>query len=309
MIVLYYILVKVSVSVSGGFMEEMKDFEKYTFPWLIFKLNNNDFAVNCETITSITILPTQVTAVPQMPEYTRGLLNLRGTVIPLLDMRCLFGMPSLESECANFAALMDNYIHRHLEWVKELEQSARNNIEFTGETNHHKCAFGIWYDNYKSTNNMVNFHMKKIDEPHKKVHAVGEEIRAIMKEPASPKRQKHIEEALLRLNKQIVPQLVSIIKETNTVLRESYREMVVVLENGKYKIGMIVDEVQSVEQLTYLCKDNDMQAVCDAKYITGVGKSAKTSNMILLVNEDIIKNAFKPSEIETYQNNSALTTV
>jgi purine-binding chemotaxis protein CheW len=37
-----------------------------------------------------------VTTVPQTPEFVKGVVNLRGKVIPVIDLRLKFGMPSIE---------------------------------------------------------------------------------------------------------------------------------------------------------------------------------------------------------------------
>lgn len=37
--------------------------------------------------------PVPVTRVPQAPEFVRGLVNVRGAVVPLADLRVAFGMP------------------------------------------------------------------------------------------------------------------------------------------------------------------------------------------------------------------------
>jgi purine-binding chemotaxis protein CheW len=37
-----------------------------------------------------------VTAVPQTPAYVRGVINLRGKVIPVVDLRLRFGLPEVE---------------------------------------------------------------------------------------------------------------------------------------------------------------------------------------------------------------------
>jgi purine-binding chemotaxis protein CheW len=38
----------------------------------------------------------EITAVPQTPSYVKGVLNLRGKVIPVVDLRLKFGLPELE---------------------------------------------------------------------------------------------------------------------------------------------------------------------------------------------------------------------
>ena len=42
------------------------------------------------------ILMGQITRVPQTPHYVKGLINLRGTVIPVIDLRARFGLPEGE---------------------------------------------------------------------------------------------------------------------------------------------------------------------------------------------------------------------
>ena len=39
----------------------------------------------------------QITRVPRMPDFLRGVINLRGKVIPVIDLRLKFGMPPGES--------------------------------------------------------------------------------------------------------------------------------------------------------------------------------------------------------------------
>lgn len=39
---------------------------------------------------------TRTTSIPNAPHYLRGVINLRGTIVPIIDLRERFGMPSLE---------------------------------------------------------------------------------------------------------------------------------------------------------------------------------------------------------------------
>jgi len=42
------------------------------------------------------IKPIEFTRVPQTPDYVLGVFNLRGSVIPLIDLRMKFGLPSVK---------------------------------------------------------------------------------------------------------------------------------------------------------------------------------------------------------------------
>ncbi|MEI6243587.1 MAG: chemotaxis protein CheW [Acidobacteriota bacterium] len=39
----------------------------------------------------------EITAIPQVPAYVRGVINLRGKVIPVIDLRLKFGMPPCDA--------------------------------------------------------------------------------------------------------------------------------------------------------------------------------------------------------------------
>ena len=58
-----------------------------------FVIGEEEFSVPILTIQEI-IKPIEWTRVPRTPEYVLGVFNLRGTVIPLIDLRLKFGLPS-----------------------------------------------------------------------------------------------------------------------------------------------------------------------------------------------------------------------
>ena len=62
---------------------------------LTFALKNDTFAVPIESIKELIELP-QLTAVPMMPPFLRGVMNLRGSVIPVIDLAERFGMEPSE---------------------------------------------------------------------------------------------------------------------------------------------------------------------------------------------------------------------
>lgn len=66
-----------------------------TRQYLTFKLMDEVFAVDVEKVREILEF-TSITKVPQTPEYMRGVINLRGSVVPVMDMRLKFGLPESE---------------------------------------------------------------------------------------------------------------------------------------------------------------------------------------------------------------------
>ena len=60
--------------------------------FLTFHVGGEEYAVPVAHVTEIVRLQ-KIFAIPDVPAYIRGVINLRGKVIPLLDMRNRFGLP------------------------------------------------------------------------------------------------------------------------------------------------------------------------------------------------------------------------
>ena len=63
--------------------------------YLTFKLDDEVFALGIDKVREV-LDYTSVTKVPQTPEFMRGVINLRGSVVPVVDMRLKFGMAKTE---------------------------------------------------------------------------------------------------------------------------------------------------------------------------------------------------------------------
>ncbi len=64
-----------------------KDIHQY----LTFKLADESYAVNVANIKEVLMIP-KITKVPRMPDFMSGIINLRGTVVPILDLCKKFGI-------------------------------------------------------------------------------------------------------------------------------------------------------------------------------------------------------------------------
>lgn len=60
-----------------------------------FRLGQEEYGIEITKVQEI-ILMGEITHLPQTPPYIRGLINLRSTVIPIVDLRLRFGLPPQE---------------------------------------------------------------------------------------------------------------------------------------------------------------------------------------------------------------------
>ncbi|HBG04705.1 MAG: chemotaxis protein CheW [Geobacteraceae bacterium GWC2_58_44] len=66
-----------------------------TTQYLTFKLEDELFALDIGKVREVLDF-TSITKVPRTPDYMRGVINLRGSVVPVLDLRLKFGMVKAE---------------------------------------------------------------------------------------------------------------------------------------------------------------------------------------------------------------------
>jgi purine-binding chemotaxis protein CheW len=63
--------------------------------YLTFTLDEEEYGIGILKIKEIIgMMP--ITPVPQTPEYVKGVINLRGRVIPVVDLRLMFGMDTMD---------------------------------------------------------------------------------------------------------------------------------------------------------------------------------------------------------------------
>lgn len=71
--------------------DNMQDFMKI----VIFRVNDEDYGIDVSIVNSIERM-VDVTRVPNVSDYIIGVMNLRGSVVPLVDLRKRFGLDSLD---------------------------------------------------------------------------------------------------------------------------------------------------------------------------------------------------------------------
>ena len=73
--------------------------------YLTFLLGDGEFGVDILCVQEIMVLaPT--TKMPGLPDYVRGVINLRGTIVPVVDLRIRFGMDEREYDATTVVIVL-----------------------------------------------------------------------------------------------------------------------------------------------------------------------------------------------------------
>lgn len=212
-------------------------------PWVIFKLMDEQFAFSARYVKEMVAMP-KVVAMPQSPDHIRGVINLRGKVMPVMDLRLKMGIDSLIAETQSLIDLLNQREQDHKNWMVELEASVREKREFKLATDPHKCAFGIWYDNFETENRILDTCLKKFDTPHKKIHGIAIEVKKMEEKEDFDSAYNIIN----RTREHELAEMINLFEEARTLLVESNREIALVLEYEERTMVVSVDSVTSVEK-------------------------------------------------------------
>ncbi|KIH77219.1 CheW protein [Geoalkalibacter ferrihydriticus] len=63
---------------------------------VVFRLGKEEFGVPIDSVQEIVRVPEELTHVPKAPPFVEGVINLRGSVLPVIDLRRRLGMPAVE---------------------------------------------------------------------------------------------------------------------------------------------------------------------------------------------------------------------
>ncbi len=213
-------------------------------PYITFRLQDAHYGLHSLHVREV--LPvSSVVALPGAPPHVRGLINLRGRTLTLVDTRVLYGMRSLPDELRALAAMMGQREQDHRNWLAELEACVQEGREFRLQLDPHQCAFGKWYDAFRTDNSGLAILLMRFDLPHRHIHAVGQQVIDLMHAGDREAARNLIE----RTRKGALSAMIDLFQEFQRSALELSRELAIVLEYESQTFAIVADAIESAESL------------------------------------------------------------
>ena len=98
--------------------------------YLTFHLGKENYGIEIRNVTEIVVVQ-KITEVPDMPDYVQGVINLRGQVIPVVDIRLRFNMEFREYDertCVIVVSLNEMFVGLIVDTVQEVCEILPENI-------------------------------------------------------------------------------------------------------------------------------------------------------------------------------------
>ena len=114
--------------------------------YLTFTLDGEAFATEITKVREV-LEYTEVTRVPRTPEFMQGVINLRGNVVPVIDLRLQFGMAVCENTVDTCIIIIEVNIDGHVTVLGALADSVQEVIELRADQMEPAPALGTRVNN------------------------------------------------------------------------------------------------------------------------------------------------------------------
>jgi purine-binding chemotaxis protein CheW len=108
----------------------MNGFNSQENKYVTFKSGNEYFGLRIQCVNEI-IVYQEITQVPESEDYIKGLINLRGKIIPVIDVRVRFRqqpMPYTDRTCIIVITVKDTVVGLIVEKIAEVVEITEDNI-------------------------------------------------------------------------------------------------------------------------------------------------------------------------------------
>jgi chemotaxis signal transduction protein len=215
-------------------------------PHVIVRVKDQQLAISSAVVRQLLLMP-EVFAVPTSPAHVRGVINVRGEVISLIDLRILLNIDSREQEVKALIQLLNEREQDHRNWLAELQSSVENRKAFALTRDPHQCKFGKWYDTFKPEIQSVAFLAlwRSLNQPHQRIHAIADRVCTL----TGQGRQAEAQAIIDATRESELKEMIRALDEVRKMIRETTREVALILSQGALVRAIAVDEVLAIESL------------------------------------------------------------
>ncbi len=253
-------------------------------PYVVFKVGETTCAVSALTVNTMTELP-PVVSLPKAPPHLRGMVELRGSLHRLTDLRVVLGYAPLEEIRSELLAMLEARKADHVRWIEELKKSIEESREFSLQLDPRLCAFGKWYYSYTPPAEWVKSTLREFEAPHNAIHRLASEVRELQAEGRKS-------DALLVLERAKHGQLNLLLRLFDLLgqqLSDAMREICILLEYGGQMTAFSVENVESIEHFA----PNSFQrpsgsTAIDSKLVLGYATNPRDGSVVTILNVEAL---------------------
>ena len=228
----------------------MNLFNDHKLAAITFSTPDASFAIPLEQVLYIEKDVQRNLKVDELEEFNHGVITFQNNTVQLFDFNKLLGSENHQQTMKALIDKLDEMELQHKEWVDALEKSLTTNTPFTKALDPNKCAFGQWYNQFKTDNEELSEVLQRFDEPHKKLHGLAQTL-------LDMNHDNH-EEAIKILDQErlsTLAELIHLFHLTKERAHSSIRPIIIFVEHNEGKVTALrldnINDIVTFEQRNF----------------------------------------------------------
>ncbi len=247
-----------------------------------FQVGSEEYAFDISAVREI-LRVSEITEVPNVPDYVKGLFTIRNKLMPVVDLRTLLGMKGLSE---NYTQQLGSMIEDHEKWARALQESLENGSEFNGELDPHLCGFGLWLDKFHTVSQDIQHCINEIRKPHGDFHRLA----VSLLNSAGNTDENDLTSSVSSINKALTTVKGRLDDLRNSIDKHIHEDQrILVVENGDFTVGYLVDHVNEVIRVPKsIVNEPPAVTTTESSEIKGVAKLDEGKRLILIMDQGSI---------------------
>lgn len=256
-----------------------------------FWVSDTLYAIDISRVLTISQEMGNIQTLPAKAKGLVGMVEFQGNAVPVLDFANMLGFDSGVENSNELIQLLYDKEKDHIDWIEALEDSLVNGTPFVKAKDPHKCAFGQWYDHFKTRDETLMEVLCEFDKPHKQIHALADKL-------LDMKKDNQLDHALKLLSYErniTLKRLLKRFEQARTHLKESTRQVLLyVTEDGiTPTVALRIDDINDVidfkpEQFKVMDRINSILTDEASELVVAYLKQAENADCLLVEASNLV---------------------
>jgi len=253
-------------SKEGSNLEEIKESVKES-QLVTFIISDEEYSFPIESVREV-LRVGYITEVPEVQPYVLGVLSVRDTLLPVIDIRKLFNLPSLAED---IKTELDNFDRMHTVWLRDITNALTTGATLTDELNLENCDFGKWLEDFRTSSEELARLIQSTRYDHIELHRRVKEVN---------------KDELNQLGERLSIDIEKIKDAIETAVKEDQKILVVEIKG--LPVGFLVDRMQQVIRVSdkLIEPPPSVLATERTKNLKGILKLDEGKRLVLILDEE-----------------------
>ncbi len=205
-----------------------------------FLISSEEYAFPIHIVNEV-LRVGNITKVPNAPDFVTGILNVRNSVLPIIDNRKLFGLKSISEE---LLVEFDTIFKHSQQWYNELKHAVDNGHAFKQNLDAAKSRLGKWIEHFRTVSKEISEVIQDLRYINIRLFENARKMYDFSKKNNRESSKKMFAEQIQTIFEQLTGKFTELREAVVKGIAEDQRIMVI--EINKNTVGLLVDRVQQV---------------------------------------------------------------